>query len=310
MASWKEIRNYQMTAQIAQAADEFRREQENERRRPPADVFISYSSLDREAARQLSRRLTEAGVDYFLDEKDIRAGDELSSRLEEEIRKRHYYLLLLSKHSAASQWVIYEWALAKGAGCDVRMLRLEPDAPIPGPLAAWVAGSDMEQEIAHFAAGRYSRLALQVLLRDVFRPYSPETVVRFLPVDGQAATWEHPDAPTWAEKDRELALLRQFDLAGEPRPRIARFEVHADSQAPKLVLHCERSSPFDLAIAPEGHMLHLTRWWDTGEAAVAIVHPAFWRAAVEELLALMNGRATLVQRNGTSVNNLFPVTWA
>jgi hypothetical protein len=57
MPSWKEITNYQHTAQIAQAAESFRNEQETERQRSPADVFVSYSSRDRQKALLLCTEL-------------------------------------------------------------------------------------------------------------------------------------------------------------------------------------------------------------------------------------------------------------
>jgi hypothetical protein len=310
MSSWKDIRKYQQMSQIAQAADNFRQEQETNRLRSPADVFVSYSSPDRDTAHLLSRRLEEEGVAFFLDQKEIRSGDELSSRLEEEIRKRKYYLLLLSKHSAVSRWVTYEWALAKGAGSDVRILRVDPDAPIPGPLSNFVAGSDLEDEVAWYVARRYDRLSLQVLIRDLFRPSSPEELLKYRPVVDQPFTWEHPDIARWEAEEKERAFLRQFDLAGDPGPKISRVQVRPDEVPPKWILHCELQRPFELAFSPAGQVLTVRQWWMDNNERTILLHPAFWRATIQELIALLEGRATLVTRHGTAVNNLFPVTWA
>jgi hypothetical protein len=310
MASWKDIINYQRTAQVAQAAESFREEQEAERQRSPADVFISYSSRDRQKALLLCTKLEEAGVAYFLDEKEIKPGDELPPTLEEEIRKRRYYLLLLSKHSAASQWVTYEWALAKGAGCEVRILRMESDAVVPVPLSSFVAGDDLEQEVLYYANQRYVRLSLQVFLRDLLRPETMRMVLKFRHVQGHGSVWEHPDIESWPEEDRKLALYRQFDLAKGPSPRVACIEVRLNDTPPKLVLHCELERPFELVIAPKGKHIALTAWWRFGEDRTVIVHPAFWSAALQELISLLEGKDTLLTRHGTEVDNLFPVTWA
>jgi len=309
MASWKDIVNHQRTVQIAKAAESFREEQEAERQRSPADVFISYSSRDRQKALLLSTKLEEAGVSYFLDEKEIKPGDELPSTLEEEIRKRGYYLLLLSKHSAASQWVTYEWAFAKGAECKVRILRMESDAVIPAPLSSLVAGDDLEQEVLYYANQRYAHLSLQVFLRDILKPLTMRMALKFRHVPGRGSVWEDPDIESWPEKDRELAWKRQFDLAKDPSPRIARIEVRLNDTPPKLVLHCELEQPFELVIAPKGKHIALTSWWRLGEERTVIVHPAFWSAALQELVSLLEGKKTLLTRYDTEVDNLFPVTW-
>jgi len=306
MPSWKEISQYQRTAQIAEAAKRFREEQEAERRRPPADVFISYSSQDREKARLLSTKLAEAEVAHFLDEKEMKPGEEIPSVLEEEIRKRGYYLLLLSKHSAGSQWVTYEWALAKGAGCHVRILRLESDVIVPAPLSSFVAGDDIEEEVLYYANKQYDRLSLQVLLRDILRPESLSAALKFRRVPGNDLLWEHPDIGSWPEEDRELALKRQFDLANDPSPRVARIELRLNETPPQLILHCELVQAFQLSIAPKGSYITLTDWWGLRGDRTVIVHPAFWRAALEELVSLLDGKRSLL----TEIENRFPVAWA
>jgi hypothetical protein len=63
-------------------------------------------------------------------------------------------------------------------------------------------------------------------------------------------------------------------------------------------------------IAPEGEHLAHTAWWRQHEHRTMIVHPAFWSAALQELVSLLKGERTLLTRLGTEVDNLFPVTWA
>ena len=280
MRSSEEISQFQRAAQMAEAAERFREEQEAERRRPPANVFISYSSRDREKARLLCRKLDEAGIAYFLDEKEMKPGEEIPSVLEKEIRKRRYYLLLLSKHSAGSQWVIYEWGLAKGAGCHVRILRLESDVAVPAQLASIVAGDDLEKEVLYYTSQQYNRLSLQVFLRDTLKPLELLTALKFRRVPGHASLWEHPDIDSWPEKDRELAWKIQVDFAKGPSSRVARIEVRLNDTPPQLILHCKLEQAFQLSIAPKkDDYITLTRWWDSYGDRTVIVHPAFWRAA-------------------------------
>jgi hypothetical protein len=200
--------------------------------------------------------------------------------------------------------------LAKGAGCDVRILRVESDVVVPTPLSSIVAGDDLEQEVLYYANKKYDRLSLQVLLRDLLKPLTMGMAIKFRPVPGRSAVWEHPDAAKWLEADRKLAVLRQFDLARGPSPRVARIEVRRNGIPPKLVLQCELEQPFELVIAPEGEHIALTDWWHLHEHRTMIVHPAFWSAALEELVSLLKGEKTLLKRYGTEVDNLFPVTWA
>ena len=57
------------------------------------------------------------------------------------------------------------------------------------------------------------------------------------------------------------------------------------------------------------HGLALRSWWRGGDDRTIIVHPAFWRAALIELVALLDGSRTIATREGTEIDNLFPVTW-
>jgi hypothetical protein len=69
-------------------------------------------------------------------------------------------------------------------------------------------------------------------------------------------------------------------------------------------------APFELTISPNGRYIDLTSWWAQGETRTVIVHPAFWTAAMEEIASLLQGKSTLLTRQGTKIDNLFPVTWA
>jgi hypothetical protein len=150
---------------------------------------------------------------------------------------------------------------------------------------------------------------LQVLLRDMVKPMSLSTALTFRRVAAREVLWEHPDIASWPEKDRQLALKRQFDLAGDRSPRVARIEVRLDDIPPQLVLHAEIEREFTVSIAPDGDHLTLASWWRSGEDRTVHVHPVFWSAALRELVALFDGKSKLLTRQGTVIDNLFPVTW-
>ncbi len=297
-------------AEIASAAAGFREEQEAQRQRPPADVFISYACQDREKARLLCSRLVAAGVAYFLDEKDIRPGDEILSVLEAEIRQRGYYLVLLSHHSMASQWVTYEWAFAKGAGCNVRILKLESDVTVPPPLSSFLAGNDLDEEALYYAKQQYDRMSLAIFLRDVLKPLTLRAALAFRRVPGNDLVWEHPDINRWPEEDRDLALKRQLGLANDPLPRVRRIAVRLENNPPQIVLDCEREQEFKVSLFPKDNCLELIAWWSWDDKRTAKVHPAFWRASLGELVSLLDGRVAPLTPDGTEVDNQFPVTWA
>ena len=199
---------------------------------------------------------------------------------------------------------MYEAALAKGAGLEVRILRIQPGIIPPPPLAHIVVGDDPAAEVRHFESQRYDKLSLQLLLHDLLLPCSLSTVVKFVPMGGDAEAWQHPDASLWESQDQNDALLRQFDLVREPCPRIHTIKVLLREDPPRLVLGCSTQRDFELRIAPVGSQLRLEKWWQYGQASIE-VHPAFWRSALTELVDLLSGHSQV----DPNVDRSFPVTW-
>jgi hypothetical protein len=68
-------------------------------------AFISYSHKDRRFAEWLHDKIRGAGIKCWLDEKQIRAGDRIHSKIEDAIYDRDKILLCASKHSLTSWWV-------------------------------------------------------------------------------------------------------------------------------------------------------------------------------------------------------------
>ncbi|MBI3874480.1 MAG: toll/interleukin-1 receptor domain-containing protein [Verrucomicrobia bacterium] len=72
------------------------------------DVFISYSSKDSEAARQLHTVLSMAGVTPFLAEVDLPPGVRWKEEILENLRQSQWVFFLATPHSCTSQPVSHE----------------------------------------------------------------------------------------------------------------------------------------------------------------------------------------------------------
>lgn len=77
--------------------------------------FISYSNMDESFAKRLLADLQSQGIRCWFAPQDLRPGDRILPRIEENIRVYDKLLLILSQHSLESGWVEYEveTALAK-----------------------------------------------------------------------------------------------------------------------------------------------------------------------------------------------------
>ncbi len=76
------------------------------------DVFISHSSKNHALAAKVEAGLTAAGLDVWLDDKDITLGALLRPELQGSIARCRVLVLLWSKHAEASRWINAEWLTA------------------------------------------------------------------------------------------------------------------------------------------------------------------------------------------------------
>ena len=75
------------------------------------DVFISHSRADNPIAHRLTDDLRDAGLTVWIDEK-VQPGQNWAATISEAIDSSKNILILLSEHSAKSDWVRSEAALA------------------------------------------------------------------------------------------------------------------------------------------------------------------------------------------------------
>jgi type III secretory pathway component EscV len=72
-------------------------------------VFLSHSSADKDLARQLARDLQSSNVDVWLDQWEVRVGEEFVQRIEQGLDQVEFVIVLLTHASVASEWVSREW---------------------------------------------------------------------------------------------------------------------------------------------------------------------------------------------------------
>jgi adenylate cyclase len=104
-----------------------------------ADIFISYSSKDREKADQLRELLASAGLSVWIDQSGIDAATSWSKEIVIAISNCNAFILLLSAHSVASHNVIKEVSLASEKQKKIVPIDIEA-VIIPAELEYQLAG--------------------------------------------------------------------------------------------------------------------------------------------------------------------------
>lgn len=72
-------------------------------------IFLSHSSHDLESVRPLADDLQRAGLDVWLDEREIRVGDRISRKVQEGLEASDYLAIWLTRNAVDSGWVETEW---------------------------------------------------------------------------------------------------------------------------------------------------------------------------------------------------------
>jgi|GEM_PF-526352 len=139
-----------------------------------SEVFISYSSKDREKVMGFAQRLRAVGVSVWIDQRDISGATLWGQEIVEAIEKCKVLLLMASRSSISSPNVVKEVVLASERNKHILPLHLEP-IEIPKTLRYPLAG------IQHIELFREDQEAtLRTVLRSLIRlgvkvEESPET---------------------------------------------------------------------------------------------------------------------------------------
>jgi DNA-binding MarR family transcriptional regulator len=94
-------------------------------------AFISYSSVDANLAKRVSRMLNSLGVEYFLDAKDVNWGDVLTEVVRNGIASCTDLVVIVSPASIKSQWVSFEIGHASALGKRILPLLAHPSVEVP-----------------------------------------------------------------------------------------------------------------------------------------------------------------------------------
>lgn len=69
------------------------------------DVFISYNTKDQEPKNELITLFDENDISYFLDENDLKLGENIETNLKANLKKTQFTILIVTKKSLLSAWV-------------------------------------------------------------------------------------------------------------------------------------------------------------------------------------------------------------
>ena len=106
------------------------------------DVFISHASADKDIARLLARRLTDAGLNVWFDEFKLAAGERWPERIRQAIGHSRLCVILLSNQALPSKsWLSDEWSAIQECSWRRSDLSLCPvkldDVETPPFLRSW-----------------------------------------------------------------------------------------------------------------------------------------------------------------------------
>ena len=105
-------------------------------------IFISHSNHDKKVASYLAQTLKSAGHEVFFDLWDITLGDNLLKRILEAIKSADVLILLLSRNSARSKWIMHEFSAIALNDITKQRQRIIPvlidNGPIPSYLSEYL----------------------------------------------------------------------------------------------------------------------------------------------------------------------------
>jgi DNA repair photolyase len=159
-------------------------------------VFISYCRADSELAEQIAKLFADAGIEYFLDLKDVDWGMNIKETVDQGIAECSHLLVILSPASLRSNWVPYEIGFASALDLMVLPFLQHPAIDVPDYLRAVRSIKDLRELKDYFSDPR--------------RPLSPYRVRRPIVVHQ-----DHTHLPPRQESLTELQqLLRIFSTTG------------------------------------------------------------------------------------------------
>jgi hypothetical protein len=136
-------------------------------------VFISYAHQDEAVAKRLDTDLRKKDVPCWFAPHDLKIGDKIRHRIDECIHLQEKFLLILSEHSVASQWVEHEVETALGKERESQpnvLFPLRLDDAVLKSTTGWASHIRLTRHIGDFTNfqddAAYQK-AFATLLRDL-----------------------------------------------------------------------------------------------------------------------------------------------
>lgn len=126
-------------------------------------VFISYSHVDRDAARTISGLLSSAKIPYFLDE-HIEWGADIPEQVAKAIAQSTHVIVVVSPASLKSGWVAYEVGRAQARGCVVLPYLVHPALDLPPYLKSLKYVVSTDEMLTYLTSPRRNELPLRLEL--------------------------------------------------------------------------------------------------------------------------------------------------
>jgi hypothetical protein len=134
-----------------------------------SNIFMSYSSRDRDFVRQLVKDLKLLGHRPWFDEETIQVGDSIPGAIQEGLSSADFLVVVLSKPAVESKWVEKEWQAKYWDEVNERRITVLPvvrdDCELPAMLKAKRNANFRES----YAVGFYQ------LCQAIERPLQPST---------------------------------------------------------------------------------------------------------------------------------------
>lgn len=146
-----------------------------------ARVFISFAAEDARLAAELTTELAARDHDVFRHDQNLAVGQRWEEQLGRELRDADAIVILLTKASAHSEWIIHEAGMALGysreKGHPLVLPVLCDPVEIPGPLAAIQALPAYDRDLRRVAE-QLDRLLLHQVGRKQAREEERQEVAR------------------------------------------------------------------------------------------------------------------------------------
>ena len=95
-----------------------------------AEVFLSYSHEDREAAQKLAEALAQQGLVVWWD-RTILAGQNYETEIVKALQNSRCVIVIWTRHSVSSDWVKEEASYARSQGRLIPVLLDDTEIPVP-----------------------------------------------------------------------------------------------------------------------------------------------------------------------------------